>query len=186
MKTTVSRVVTALFTSAALVAGGIGMATAVPVDREHASVITSTADDVQYLHDQLAQAVEDDDVEAVDGVLGQIDRTMQVILTAEQYERAAAVRADAEKARDLGTRLQAKLTQARGDDPLATLNGLIQTLLATLSALVDNLLGGGTPGVPDVPGVPGVPGVPDVPEVPETPDLPEVPEAPGLPPAPLP
>src|SRR5690606_26409457 len=183
MKTTVSRVVTALFASAALVAGGIGMATAVPVDREHASVITSTADDVQYLHDQLAQAVEDDDVEAVDGVLGQIDRTMQVILTAEQYERAAASRAGAEQARAFGTPPQAKLTQARGDDPLATLNGLIQTLLATLSALVDNLLGGGTPGVPDVPGVPGVP---DVPEVPETPDLPEVPEAPGLPPAPLP
>ena len=183
MTTTVSRLVTAPFTCAALVAGGIGMATAVPVDREHASVITSTAGEVQYLHDQLAQAVEDDDVEAVDGVLGQIDRTMQVILTAEQYERAAAVRADAEKARDLGTRLQAKLTQARGDDPLATLNGLIQTLLATLSALVDNLLGGGTPGVPDVPGVPGVP---DVPEVPETPDLPAVPEAPRLPPAPLP
>lgn len=185
MKIKVARMVTVIVTSAAMAAGGVGMATAAPADRGTGTASTSSiAATIQGLQEQLANAVKAADVSAVTGVLDKVEGTVTGILGAKQFAKSAKVRTDASKALDLTNELQGKLAKARGVDPLGMLNGLIQSLLETLAGLVDSVLGAGLP-VP-IPEVPGVPEVPGLPEVPGAPDAPGAPEVPGLPPAPLP
>src|SRR5690606_11977730 len=92
MKHTVTRAVTVTvrLTGAARAAVGSGMSTAGPDERgKGLSSTTCTAAEVQKRHDDLAQAVENEDVEAVEGVLGKVDKPMGAILTAKQFDRAA-------------------------------------------------------------------------------------------------
>ncbi|OLT41212.1 hypothetical protein BJF85_24360 [Saccharomonospora sp. CUA-673] len=181
MKSGFARTMAAVLTGAAIAVSTSGIAAASSLtDEGNGSVATqSAAHQLLDLRDQLATKAYSGDVQGTERALDSMTPVLDKLTTADT-ERAHVTEAkDAlaqnqqvqEVLADPSAKPQTYAMSAEArqlpelPDPLTMVNGLLQSLLATVGGLLDGLLGGGA--VPDVP-------VPDVPEAP----VPEVPEAP--------
>ncbi|WP_072479632.1 hypothetical protein [Amycolatopsis australiensis] len=150
MKSALARAVTVFLTATAVTLTGVGVATAGGPGGSGSSSTTSAAASVQTLRDQLKSRVDHGDVPGTQATLGELDPLLTDLAQGKRYTIQA-------EARDTAATAQQQNTEARqGVDKLATqlkerqslppvttlLNALVQRLLISLSALVNDLLGG--------------------------------------------
>jgi hypothetical protein len=149
MKSALTRALTVLATAAAVTLAGVGVATAGGPGGSGSSSTTSAAAEVQGLRDQLASRADQGDVPGTQATLAKLDPLLSDLAQGKRYTIQAA-------AKDSAATAQRENTEARkGVDELATqlqarqlppvsalLNALLQRVLISLSALVNDLLGG--------------------------------------------
>ncbi|KID29399.1 hypothetical protein [Prauserella rugosa] len=181
MKSGFARTVAAVLSGAAIAVSTSGIAAAATIsDGGSGSATTqSTAHRLLDLRDQLTNRAYSGDVQGTERALDQMAPVLDK-LAATETSRATV--GDAKEALAQNQQVQKVLADPSAQprtytadaetkqlpelpDPLSAVNGLLQSLLATVQGLLGGLLG-------DVPAVPEVPGVPEVPEVPEVPDVP--------------
>ncbi|GAA1238491.1 hypothetical protein GCM10009676_23900 [Prauserella halophila] len=189
MKSGFARTVAAVMSGAAIAVATSGIATAASIRDDGSGSVTtqSTAHRLLDLRDQLTDRAYSGDVQGTKVTLTDIDPVLERLAAAPATREAVS---DAKQALAQNQRVQdvlanpqaqsraytadAQMRQLPGlPDPLSAVNGLLQSLLATVQGLLSGLLGS----VP-APDVPAVPEVPEVPEVPDTPDVPETPDVP--------
>lgn len=131
MKRALARIVSIAAVVALAVTGAVPGAAALP--RDDAAVVA-------HLQDELAAAVAANDIPAIDWTLAELDGTLAGMSDGSR-EIANPARDGTAAARD-----QLAGAGIPGVPSLPeALNMLLQKLLATLSELIDNLLGGGLP-----------------------------------------
>ncbi|GAA1200604.1 hypothetical protein [Prauserella alba] len=180
MKSGFARTVAAVLSGAALAVSTSGIATAASISDDGSGSVTtqSTAHRLLDLRDQLTDRAYSGDVQGTKAMLAEVDPVLERLATTSTARKAASdakkALAQNQKVRDVLADPQAQPRAYTADaemrqlpslpDPLAAVNGLLQSLLATVQGLLSGLLG-------PVP-MPEVPAVPDTPEVPDTPDVP--------------
>jgi hypothetical protein len=150
MKSAVARAVMILVTATAVTLTGVGVATAGGPGGSGSSSTTSAAAEVQGLRDRLASRADHGDVAGTQRTLGELDPLLTDLAQGKRYtiqagarDSAATARQENTKAREGVDELAAQLKSRQSLPPVATLlNVLLQRLLVSLSALVNDLLGG--------------------------------------------
>ncbi|MCP2251755.1 hypothetical protein LY13_000486 [Prauserella aidingensis] len=183
MKSGIARTVAAVLSGAAIAVSTSGIATAASISDDGSGSVTtqSSAHRLLDLRDQLTDRAYSGDVQGTKATLADIDPVLERLAAAPASRQAVT---DAKKALSQNAKVQDVLANPQAEprtytagpemrqlpglpDPLSAVNGLLQSLLATVQGLLSGLLGP----VP-VPEVPEAPGVPETPEVPEVPDVP--------------
>ncbi|MBB3663233.1 MULTISPECIES: hypothetical protein [Prauserella salsuginis group] len=181
MKSGFARTVAAVLSGAALAVSTSGIATAASISDDGSGSVTtqSSAHRLLDLRDQLTDRAYSGDVQGTKATLTDIDPVLERLAATPAQRKAAS---DAKKALTQNEKVQDVLADPQAQpraytadaemrqlpalpDPLAAVNGLLQSLLATVQGLLSGLLG-------PVP-------MPEVPEVPDAPDAPEVPDVPA-------
>jgi hypothetical protein len=150
MKSALTRALTVFVTAAAVTLAGVGVAAADGPGGSGSSSTTSAAAEVQGLRDQLAARADRGDVPGTQATLARLDPLLSDLAQGKRYtiqaaakDSAATAQQETAKARkgvdDLATQLQSR----QALPPVsALLNALLQRVLISLSALVNDLLGG--------------------------------------------
>lgn len=184
MKGIIARTIAVIAAGSMLTMTGAGVAAASVADsavgKGSSSTIADLAGQLTELRNEVAASIEDVKVSDVAVTADALKSTITGVL-----EQRSAIPSDAtsyaETADSQVTELQGLVDSSAEErllslpDPIATVKALLQTLLSTLTGLLDSLLGA-APALPDA-GLPGLPdpGLPD-PGLPEG-DAPD----PGLP-----
>ncbi|WP_372661691.1 hypothetical protein [Amycolatopsis kentuckyensis] len=150
MKSALARAVTVFLTAAAVTLTGVGVASAGGPGGSGSSSTTSAAAQVQSLRDQLVSRADNGDVAGtrvtltdLDPVLTDLAQGKRYTIQAETRDKAATAQQQTTEAREGVDRLAADLKARQSLPPVsALLNALLQRVLISLSALVNDLLGG--------------------------------------------
>lgn len=150
MKSALIRALTVFATAAAVTLAGVGVATAGGPGGSGSSSTTSAAAEVQGLRDQLASRADNGDVAGTRATLGTLDPLLSDLAQGKRYtiqaaakDSAATAQKDTTEARKGVDELAAQLESRQSLPPVsALLNALLQRVLISLSALVNDLLGG--------------------------------------------
>ncbi|MET8853087.1 hypothetical protein [Amycolatopsis sp. NPDC004625] len=150
MKSALTRALTVFVTAAAVTLAGVGVATAGGPGGSGSSSTTSAAAEVQGLRDQLAARADRGDVPGTQATLARLDPLLSDLAQGKRYtvqaaakDSAATAQQETTKARKGVDDLAAQLQSRQSLPPVsALLNALLQRVLISLSALVNDLLGG--------------------------------------------
>ncbi len=150
MKSALARAVTVFLTAAAVTLTGVGVATAGGPGGSGSSSTTSAAAEVQSLRDQLASRADEGNVPGTQATLAELDPLLtdlaegnRYTIQAEARDTAATAKQQNAEAREGVDRLATELKARQQLPPVsALLNALLQRVLISLSALVNDLLGG--------------------------------------------
>jgi hypothetical protein len=150
MKSALARAITIFVTATAVTLTGVGVATAGGPGGSGSSSTTSAAASVQTLRDQLVSRADNGDVSGTRATLGDLDPLLTDLAQGDRYTIQAKTRNTAATALQENTKarkgvdeLAAQMQSRQSLPPVsALLNALLQRVLISLSALVNDLLGG--------------------------------------------
>jgi hypothetical protein len=150
MKSALARAVMVFLTATAVTLTGVGVASAGGPGGSGSSSTTSAAAEVQTLRDQLASRADNGDVSGTQATLGELDPLLTDLSEGNRYtiqakarDTATTAKQQAAEARKGVDKLATQMQSRQGLPPVSTLlNALLQRVLVSLSALVNDLLGG--------------------------------------------
>lgn len=169
MKGKIARTIAIIATGSILSVTGAGVASASPSDDvigtgSSSASVTEVAGHLSELRVELADTMEKTNFTAMGFALDETKTLVTGLVSGQRSSLSSETVTLAKQASAETEDVEAALAEVQGrigglPDPVATLRSLLKALLATLSGLIDSLLGG-VPSVSDV-GVPGVGGAPE-------------------------